>query len=149
MGVSYYAHAVIGVSVTREQLYEVEEKKERGCRHSVHTCFAFCPMCGKPTWITSKVEQLKPFVKTKFPEEGLSEVESVAGLKIFLGTRHHSDLYEEIVLGIGVTANENGAKFLHGTDLDTWKHGIRVALEPHGLWDENKFGLYSILVCSY
>jgi hypothetical protein len=35
------------------------------------------------------------------------------------------------------------------SDIQAIKEQMQAKLEPLGLWDESKFGLWSILYCSY
>lgn len=54
---------------------------------------------------------------------------------------------------IGLTVDNTGSNGGDATDFKSVPEGIKEKiknfLEPYGLWDEKKYGLYTILYCSY
>ena len=90
----------------------------------------FCQTCGKPAWETERVP--RPFCQTDHPEEGLGEVQSVAGLGFFRGTNDESGSPCEVFVGLGVCSYIDGND---GIDLDNGnaRDAIRASDECRGV----------------
>lgn len=135
MGVDYYASAVLGCEVTGKLRYEVEK---RGCLHDAGDQ-PFCPKCGKQTVI-------KETVNIPEYEDDAIGAEDGPYLTVFSTTDNRRQ-----IAGIGTTVDSDGcneAQFML-VNFDEIKRQVREVLEPLGLWDETKFGMWSVMHCSY
>ncbi len=140
MGTSYSSYAIIGVEVDPEKFYTTEVVRSCDC----HVSFnfddppKFCSNCSKEFMVKDRKEI-----------EGWNEFEEILhGLKIIYGTDQ-----ERAFVGI-VNAKQNdydnskSFSQLSSVDLAELKEELKNKLGPM-FWDENKFGLYSVLYCSY
>lgn len=142
MGADYHSYSVLGVEIDPEKLYT--KKTQRACSCDIE-CYKdtppkFCTNCGNP------------FLETvKWPIDGWDEDKDFRGLKIVFGTDrerayvsldrficHESDYSKPKVAFVQITPN----------DLKELKEELRTTLGEE-FWDEEKFGLYSVLYCSY
>jgi hypothetical protein len=139
MSTDFTAIACIGVKVHKDRLFE--EVERAWCRHPIPVLPSgakFCPECGKPVGR-----------RVKEPIDGYSG-EKLFGLTVI---EAHNDADYVIVsplnliagVGLGVARKAN----LKPVDLvqafsATWQK-LQDTLTPHGLWDENQFGLWAVL----
>jgi len=132
MGADYYAYAVIGCEVPVNKLYKEYQKPHAD--HAVPDGAKFCPTCGKPASITARY----PI----FNEDN----DSIDNFHIYWGTDN-----KYAVIGTGVTMSSRGLGFMHFDEIPAinLRLQLRDTLFPFGLWDEEKYGLYAVLYCSY
>jgi hypothetical protein len=138
MSASFTAIACIGVKIPRDRLYAEVERP--GCGHQIDipTGANFCPRCG---WPVGK--------RVKEPIDGYS------GDKLFgLTVIHPSDDSDYVIVSpLNVTAapdrglarkvNLKPADLVREINL-AWQK-LQDTLTPHGLWDENQFGLRAVM----
>lgn len=127
MSVDYYSYAVLGVELPVDKLYRtvVREHKE----HKVTPGMKYCPVCGEQAFVEVK--------EALFDEDE----QRVGGLDLIWST-------DEEQAFVGLVAVEREICFKVDS-LDGIKAWLREELEPFGLWDEDKFGLYAVQYCSY
>lgn len=131
MGVDYTAYTIIGSRVSRAALYRLEQRQV--CEHVIPEQFAYCPECGQQRLVT---------VKTPLYDE---RSETINGLQVILIAEtedayiaqwyRKTDMYDEPARAF-VPNQEHAMK------------SVQVALEPLGLWDEQQFGLWTVLEAS-
>lgn len=126
MGVDYYAYAILGVEVPVDKLYETQVREH--LEHGVPADANFCPECGKPSRVERKV-----LIWGDYKIGSFDIIFSTEADRAFVG------LHPSIRRPIGFEPVRYKAL------VDE----LRTALQPYGLWDGEKFGLYSVLVVSY
>tara|TARA_Y100000034_G_scaffold37672_2_gene46322 strand:- start:2476 stop:2889 length:414 start_codon:yes stop_codon:yes gene_type:complete len=137
MSAVWHSYAVIGILIDKDKLYK-EAKTVKAFAHNHPRTMKFCPDTGKELWKE---------VREPIPE--WDESETLGSFKVHTSTDSHDH-----VVGI-IAADEaemrgSGVDFTKLPDnLADEKYKLKELLEPLGLWDESKFGLYSILYCSY
>jgi len=129
MSTDYKAYTVIGVKIPEEKLHVTTKK--RGCSHK-EAASKHCAECGKPMWITAK-EEIPAYITYQ-------EDSQFAGLDGIDEGTDRDDIY------VGEVLEHLFEKI---PDIEKLKEKIRLALEPLKLWDEKKFGIYTVLYCSY
>ena len=134
MSVEFEAHAIIGIRLEREWLWKAAEV--RGCGHPMPDVEGalFCTQCGKRLWEPRRV-----------PLEAFNEERcKLAGLEFLTG---HTERY--IYLGKRITAeqDDDGEAFMTLAPIDVIarREDLQKRLEPLGLWDGAKFGLWAVL----
>lgn len=152
MGVDYRAYAVIGCVVDLDKV-TMKKERVRAFKHNYpdNGEIKFDPKTGRALWET------KEYPEFVFEDDGgctddysgKSKVIKLMGLKLYQGTDG-----EPTVLGVGTGDDtySNGGddkEFLPIKDLESIKNKVKAVLEPIGMWDEDTFGLYAILYCSY
>ncbi len=153
MSTSFYANAIIGVEIDVEKIISDRLVRTCGCsRKKVTQDMKFCPNCGDEAW-----------EKEEDPIEGYDEGDSdtdeeatLFGIEV-MNIRGYDELdinRYRILQSFAI-----GAKVTHGDlnygnnfpemvslpeNLSDIKNRLKEALEPHGLWDESKFGLWAV-----
>lgn len=135
MGAVYHSYAVVGVKIDPERL--VTTKKVRGCQCEKTPTGHFCSSCGEPA-----------FIEEDECIEGYNEDEDIYGYKIIFGTDHNEAFIAAIVCKDDDYGDSKNFSQMP-TELERIKNDMRNTLDPIGLWDEKKFGLWSVLYCSY
>lgn len=132
MGADYSAYAVIGCEVTG-RLYS--SKVIPGCKHPAAAGVKFCSTCGAK----SRLEHTP--IKGYNPDE-----ETLAGLRVYTTGEK-----ERAFIGIGTDSTDtcgSEAQFLNLDELAEARTRIKSKLAPLGLWDQETYGLWSIMHCS-
>lgn len=148
MGASYTAYAVIGVEIPAAKLYR--EARVRLCQHEAPAGATFCPTCGKPAWGTEK----EPIAAYKPDGERPHFTPKLAGWDVAVSSNG-----ERAYIGLvcrGVPSRESyreprdqgDFRHLTGGDVNDLRQKLQADLEPLGLWDGVKFGLWAVLYCS-
>jgi len=139
MSTTYHAIAIVGCKVDKSKLFTTD--LVRSCEHPIPVGgVKFCPECGKRT-----------YKKTKKPIQDYdTDKETVCGKRVF---GHYYDTNFVIIAEQCVAVdNYDGplAKMLPitVTDTTTWENKLRAVLEPLGLWDDEQFGIWTMLYCS-
>ncbi len=140
MGVDYYSHALIGLKIEKSVLYPKVLKRSCDC---VTQEGNFCQKCGKK-WLV-EAEDIHP----EFDEEKL------AGYEVVFST----DQEECFVACHNISTDSSRGKpkpqlaqmllSANGELLDGKSLVFKQEMQRLGLWDENRFGLWSVLYCSY
>ena len=145
MGCDFKAKAVIGIKI---RLADIPTKHivEKAFDHSYSAGMRFDPQTGRKLWKESHVPEIA------FSEEYEGDLDAGTKLITVTNAEAFDDGYgEDLVFGFGVDGtNSNGGAtmdFCTIPDTELLKKNLKKALEPYGLWEENKFGLYTILYC--
>lgn len=128
------AYSIIGVRVDVGRLQV--SKKVRGCEHPLYNEESlFCGTCGAKAWIYKTV-----------PIEGFN----------YRGCSRHGDISGFLVLTVGysficgriTSVSDNSAessKVMKISDIDSIKNDMQLNLTPLGLWDEDSFGVWTVM----
>lgn len=135
MGADYHSYAVLGVKINPEKL--VTTKKVRGCQCVATPTGDFCSGCGSHA-----------FIEEEECIEGYNEDEDICGYKIIFGTDHEKAFIAAFCAKAD-DYNDNEEFSQIPTNFEEIKNKMRDTLGPIGFWDEKKFGLWSVLYCSY
>ena len=161
MGADFYARSIIGVKLPETD--DIPPAKiyvrKRAFDHDFEDDgeMEFHPKTGQKLWLEEKeeVEASYPsliidveedYLDSK-PKPGQNIISIPDGLSTAFGT-------DEISWFIGFvleTDSSNGGDreaFYHLPDIDALKNRLKNFLEPLGYWNEEDFGLYSVLYCS-
>jgi len=135
MGVSIHSHAVIGVKLPKPPFIKGQAP---GCEHNVEEDTAFCPHCGKPAW-----EECEVPMRGYEPDD-----EKLCGFDVVLGENNDGPTY---YVGIVTASNPYGEFDGYSAININWslpgiRDTLRKALRPLGLWKDENFGLWTILV---
>ena len=143
MGVSSTAHTVIGILVNRSDFYEEQVSRiGNSCCQKVET--PFCGTCGSQVVTTETVPRFEmeedvPFGDTYF--------NTVFGLPIVKVDPCYGD--DEWIISVfqnSVYADCSVASFQTvPRNMKRLEQKLKDTLSPHGLWDEAKFGIYTVL----
>jgi hypothetical protein len=146
MGVSFSAHAGLGVLIKGSQLYTTA--RVRGCEHP-DSGGRFCPQCAAAVW----VEVRSPI--PGYEPEGTKAngwVPNLCGLRVVTGTDDGAALICcDYVTAHGEPFGDHRSEAML-VPAWTWeqaKADVRRVLEPLGLWDESKFGYWVLADVSY
>lgn len=164
MGADYYAKTVIGVRLPRNE--ELPRAKILTRKKAFDHDFdddgkvEFHPKNGKKLWLDEKERVDADYPAYIFDLEflgadsyryklkGQTVIEFPEDLEITYDTNHNNDYLGKII----ETESSNGGQnvvFEQVPDIDSIKKIIKECLELFGLWDEERFGIYTILYCSY
>ena len=131
MSVDYYSNAVIGCEVPVEKLYRKVIVKHT--EHNWTQGDRYCPVCGEE--IETTVE--KPIFNDTNNTIGKFElVWSTDNVRAFVGLASEDD-------------GDSTHKPVKLPSIEALESELASVLNPLGLWDADKFGLYSVLYCSY
>lgn len=152
MGVDYKAYAVIGCEVIFDNI-PVKKERVKTFRHDYPDDgeIRFDPKTGKALWKTIEYPEFVFEDDDGYTDDynGKSKAIKLDNLRMFRGTDG-----EPTVLGIGIgdSTHSNGGEnyeFMPLPDIESIKKKVKEILEPANMWEEETFGLYSILYCSY
>jgi hypothetical protein len=138
MGADFTSSAVVGLKIDPKKL--TISKKVRSCKCDVKDIetMKFCPKCGEEVF-TEELDCIP----------GYNEDGDLCGYKLIFGT----DQIEAYVCAFLAEQDDYGDKVQDFTQLPDnikeIKEKMRDTIGPLGLWDEKKFGLWSVLYCSY
>lgn len=150
MGADYSAFAIIGCIIDLKKI-PVITKKVKAFEHNVpeDSDVKFDAKTGRALW--EEEEYLEYTFETDYEGERVGpDTKKVdkKGLKLYYGTDG-----EPVILGFGVgdtySNGGNDYDFRSLSDTNEIKEKLKSILEPLGMWNEKKFGLYSLLECSY
>jgi hypothetical protein len=156
MGADYRAISVIGIILPdKDELPKAKiSVRKKAFQHTYEdgTVFEFDPKTGQKLFIDDEKEEIETNypailydINSEDPEINQTVLKAPAGLDFHYGTDCMN-----ICLGYGSSNGEDSAiKFKAIPDIEAIKTTLQELLEPLGLWDEKKFGLYTILYCSY
>lgn len=144
MGVSYTAHAVIGLRLSYDGVAG-EPRTVPSCDHPERLGNAYCPVCGK------KVGEKRGVMPTAYEVEERLDGLFPDGIDV---VRLGGSEEEEPDFLIGVVAEsrdygESEDEFVPIPDIAALKETLKSVFEPLGLWDEESFGLHAGMDVSY
>jgi hypothetical protein len=160
MGADYIAKAIIGVPLPDEddlpRAKTTTRKKAFDHKYEDDGETDFHPKDGRKLWLDEKEE-----VETDYPaivfdvgygdtdlEEGQKFIKIPKEIEVASGTDGDGS-FIGAVLETGSSNGGDDVAFRTLADIGVVKIKIKNILEPLGLWDEKKFGLYAVLYCSY
>lgn len=130
------AMLVVGVHLREKELYRI--KTERSCKCEEHPRSKFCPDCGKPVIH----EVMEPRLESKKFKGELPHSDQELAPEIYLKQQSCSGDY---FLGYFVeTTLRETWKFHEVLPFEDVKTTVRAILNPLGLWDHKKFGVYVV-----
>jgi hypothetical protein len=136
MSVTYKACTIIGIKISSSILRVTA--KRRGCSHKEAES-KHCSECGKLMWISYNKE-----IPAYAAYQGNDKF---AGLDATTtGSESNDDLYVGEIYEQG---DDETPSFKQVPDIEKIKNKVKTALESSNLWDEKKFGIYTVLYCSY
>lgn len=156
MGIDYTASAIIGILIPEKDNLPraVLTVRKKAFKHNYEDDgeLEFDSKSGKKLWLDEKEEIKADYPAFMFGDDADPE-DLLPGQKI-LKTSHGLKFYSgsedtNWCLGVGVSTgssrcgDELGFKPL--PDINRVKEELKKLLEPVGLWDESKFGLYAQL----
>jgi hypothetical protein len=138
MGVDYYSYLVVGCSID-DSKFEIPTKV-RACECVVDGIedMKFCSSCGKEVW-----KEDYDFV------DGYEEKESFLGLPLVYDTDYNNCWIAIRKKAVGGYNNDEFDTLDRYDNIEELKKELKEKLEPHGLWDEESFGIWVIQQCSY
>jgi hypothetical protein len=137
MGFDYDARAVIGAAVPAARLFETA--RARCCQHP-EPAGKFCPECGKPAW----KDERRPVAAYQVDDE--TGEWSLAGLPVVRSGLDDASVYVGAATELATSWNGDVSKVLPLSEsVEAIRARVRGALEPLGLWDEGRFGLWALL----
>jgi len=160
MSTSYRAMALVGVKLPLEsdlpRLQKSVRKKAFPHNFPDDENHKFDPKTGNPLWLNEFELTDSDEPSVVYQVDDYCDVDLVAGQKVLKGDEDlglieseddfsDSVFYYGVILKTGSSDNCEYAAFMALPNIDALKEKIRKILEPLNLWDESKFGLYSIL----
>lgn len=149
MSVDFTATALIGVELDKSKTSKMI--KERGCEHKVSKN-KFCAQCGEAMWSEREVIMGELCCKEYEEDECYSDEIILEGYRLAFTTDQN-----RVFLGKQVsTSGDTEAKMIGlpvmkeiGQDIAYIKQALMNFLKPLDLWDESKFGIWTIAHVSY
>ena len=132
MSVDYCAYAVMGCEVPVGLLHKIVTVEHK--EHNWPQDAKFCPVCGRET----RVPESEPIYNEDGTIGKFSLIWSTDEERAFVGLAASGDSY-------GYAKDD----FMKLPDIEALESELAATLGPLGLWDSDKFGLYSVLRCSY
>lgn len=143
MGLDFRATALIGVEIDVKLLYI--PIAIRGCEHT-ETNDSFCGQCGKPIW-KWEIRIREEFCNPKYPED-LNDGKVFKDLSLSGTTwNERTETPDRMFLGVSVKSwgdSDEEASRIDIPDIDEVQQQLIEFLDPLGLWDIGKFGLWSL-----
>lgn len=124
-----HAHAIIGIKVDKNRLYQ-EPRRVKAFDHNYDEETFFCPKTGRRLWRSAPVA---------IPEWH-ETYEKLGEYKVYLDYQREDD---PIVSILKLDEDNEFSEF--PANLEERKQELKDFLEPLGMWDESKFGLYCLL----
>lgn len=148
MGADWYAATVIGIRVPKDKVVREETYFRNNCickprqrGPEVYPEASFCPTCGK--LIRRKCVRDVVLFDGLTPWKNGS---SICGWPVYTGT-------DGMFFYIGVFVVEVAGEYDKKSPLPNISKDtvikFRRAMEKAGLWDQEEFGMWTILTCSY
>ena len=136
MGLDYSALTVFGVRLQEKDLYVIEKRSpERGCEHPA-TDAKFCSQCGQLTWKDRRDRWTPILLYDEF--EAVDEFDAVR-------INNYGIVYVGRIVSV---YRDDEPEFGQVPDMEALKKRMQEKLEPHGLWNEKQFGVWTVLQCS-
>ncbi len=132
MSCTYTAHALVGVEIDPKSLWRTVTT--RSCAHDLPDGARYCPTCGKPA-LTERVDMV----------EGYDGDDKLGVVQLVWSTDKEQcfAVYQQAV------TRRDCAAVVSLPDPEVARTWLRQQLLPLGLWNVDKFGLWSVLHCSY
>ncbi len=146
MGTDYYAQTVIGIRVPRSKLIgeEVGYMNNCICTPKTYSFTRYCPNCGRET--KREVRTNKPLFQELADKQGYMEDMSLLGWPV---RQDFSDA-KHFYIGMHASGLVNHDSRMDLPDLsEDVIHEFRSDMNSLDLWDEENFGLWTILLCSH
>jgi len=141
MSTTYTAYTVVGIRIAEEDL-EIKKEliKTRGCSHDIpDPDTKFCSECGKPIWIEKQKSH-----------ELIEPGDELFGVFNIAWDTDYDHAFIGELRKVGPYDDDSNKKF-NGfpSNFEDLKKELKKALDKHGLWNEDNFGVWTVLYCSY
>ena len=155
MSVVYKSYAVIGIEIDLNKCFKMGTERNCKCVVAGIENMKFCPTCGLKAhhMVQNPISEYDDDVRT---EHGGGPFEkTLCGYPILFNSYDE----EEGCGGKGVALvalywasdnkQHNSVMAKLSLNLEEIKEEMKNKLDPLGMWDEKKFGLWSLLYCSH
>lgn len=136
MGADYKAVALIGIKISNDDLFY--EQDVRAFPHNRPRTERYDSKTGQPLWTTEEFCHLENFGDEQWEDFDVIRTED----ECYVCCLQASDTYSN-------GGNTEDMASLKKFDLESEKVRLKKALEKHKLWNEDNFGLWTVLQCSY
>ena len=148
----FYANAIIGIEIDVEKIIPDRIVRACGCSRKVTKDMKYCPTCSREAW-RKEEDPIEGY------DEGESDTDTIATLfgievmNIRGVDKIDTDRYRILqTFAIGMRVSHGDINYGSNTpemaalpeNISDIKKRLKDALEPHGLWDESKFGLWAV-----
>ncbi len=152
MSTSFNAQAFIGIALDVDEIMEIKLVRNCSCEREPEKTMEYCSSCGEKAWCKQQVSK----TDVNWVEDFYDENELYSGFKVIkMETCDESDwdfyyINKVIIAAIGVSTDdicylgEPVAFQPFDDNIKVVKEDMKKILEPQGLWDESKFGLYAV-----
>lgn len=167
MSVDYHAYAVMGVLLPKIPK-AMKKSRKPAFKHDYEDDgkVEYHPKTGMKLWLEETIEVpadypgivfLRSYIDSAGKEQDeyaspLREGQTLIRIPVHLSLVHdtHSETtYVGYIARANTYGHENSARVKIPPYLNLIEDELRKLLEPHGLWREDRFGLYSVLFCSF
>lgn len=145
MSTSYYAKAIIGIEIDPSKLIEIRMERNCSCSYAPLKTMNFCPNCSSKAWKKEEWSADKDFDYDNY---------KYCGLKVICLSDYDRDFYHihrMFIVAVGADTgdlcySDSGGPVMCPLpeNISETKEMLKDILEPKGLWDESKFGLWAI-----
>lgn len=162
MGVDYSAISVIGVCLpNKDELPKAMiMTRKKAFDHDYGEDYEFHPKNGSKLWLDEKEEVEADYPAIILDTEGFIDEDEIEEGQTIIDLTDQEELcctystderitFYGFIIKTGYANGDKDVSFDHLPDIERIKNLIKNKLEPLNLWDEDEFGLYSILYCSY
>lgn len=143
----FMATTLIGVELDKENT--VKTIREHGCEHEISDS-KFCTQCGEVMWDEREVVIDELRMQLDDEDECYSDEFIFKDYELGFSTNEY-----RVFLGKKISVTDRGwddkeeASMMNIPDIDCIKTDIMNFLTPLNLWDESKFGIWTIAYVSY
>ena len=167
MSVDYHAYAVMGVLLPKIPM-AMKKSRKPAFKHDYEDDgkMEYHPKTGMKLWLEETIEVPADYpsimlVLSFIDREGneredfhppLREGQKLLRIPMNLcavNDTRSENIYVGYVAKANTYSQETSPKVNVSPDLNLLKEDLKKLLEPHELWREEQFGLYSVLICSY
>lgn len=149
MGTSYGARALVGVCLTRGQIFKKETVRAFDHRVPVGSKHKFDPETGKPLW--TEVERCVLIPDGEDEDTSCVQARNyLGGLYLFHDSSGWREDRTRYLLGALAVEDDEYSKMgdnyvpIDGERVENARQRVRAVLEPHGLWPHVEFGLWIV-----
>lgn len=145
MSLFLLSQTIIGCEVCVSNLKRVWTKGTitRGCSHEIREKDNFCSQCGQPAYLV-KSDELIEETYERFKDGKLGPfvvAHSIDKNRAVLGRERLESQVENCIQFSVIPENSREFEFF----IENTREQLRAFLEPIGLWNPQKFGLYNVL----
>lgn len=162
MGMDCYAKTIIGIKLPDEEDIPPAKKsvRKKAFKHDFEDDgeMEFHPKTGQKLWLeeTEEIDADYPSLIIDYDDEYLGQEpkpgQNVVSIPEGLSTAYGTDQNSWYIGFVSETGSHRCGRdevFESLPDINSLKDQLKMFLEPLGYWDEDKFGLYTVLHSSY